>query len=82
MRSLHGWLARLHDLAAGGAGAFKEIRARHRREAFQIGKRVFDRPVDQPMNDEAVPGRIDVRDAAVVALVMMSGRRDGAVAAL
>src|SRR5215813_8218091 len=73
MRPLHSRLPRLHDLAAGRAGTFQEIRARDRRESLEIGQRILDRPIDHAVNNEAVSGRIDIRDAGVMPFVVQAG---------
>jgi hypothetical protein len=82
VRALHGRLARAHDLAAGRAGAFHEIGTRHRREALEIGERVFHRPIDHAVDDQAVLRRINIGDAGVMTLIVQARRRDGAVAVL
>src|SRR6516164_6497239 len=82
MGPLHGRLPRLHDLAAGRAGTFQEIGARDGRALFEIGQRVLDRPVDHAVDNEAVSGRIDIRDAGVMPFAVHAGWRDSAIARL
>ena len=82
MGPLHGRLPRLHDLAAGRAGTFQEIGARDGRAPFEIGQRVLDRPVDHAVDNEAVSGRIDIRDAGVMPFAVHAGWRDSAIARL
>src|SRR5205807_5653496 len=71
--------SRAHSDSAGTECA---LAARDGGKALELGERVLDRPVHHAVDDQAVPGRVDVGDAAVVALVMQAGRRDRAVARL
>jgi hypothetical protein len=82
MGVLYGWLPRLHDFTAGRAGALHEIRARHGRKPLEVGQRVLHRPVDQAVQHQAMPCRIDIGNASVVALVVQTRWRDDPIAVL
>ena len=48
------------------------MNAVHAREALQVGKRKDESLFDEPMNDQPVVFRVDLRDAAMVALEKQS----------
>ena len=48
------------------------------RKTLDVGEGKFQRPVDQPVDQQAMPGRIDERDTRVMHLEVQVGRRDGA----
>ena len=61
------------------AGTFEKVDTRYRGKSRQLVHGEDERPLDEPMHDEPVLGRIDRRNPCMVALVMQAVRRDDAV---
>jgi hypothetical protein len=70
---------RAAPLHAGVRGAFEEVDTVHAREALQAREREDQLFLDQPVHDQPVVFRIDLGDAAMMALEAQPVRRDDAV---
>ena len=82
MGVLHGRNGNIAPLQPGIRAAFDKVNARYRRQAHQFIHRVnlglFQQRIIRTIDHQAMPGRIDILPALVMALKMQSRRRNDA----